>query len=67
MFKFALLEDFRCPLCEDFGIVEVLVEPPFGLSSEGQEPRTEWRACRCRKAETLATSGAEHWPHPQGR
>jgi hypothetical protein len=48
---FALLEDFKCPRCEDFGIVEVQVGPAFGLASEETETRTEWRVCECRKGE----------------
>ena len=51
VFNLALLEDFRCPLCEDFGIVEVSVEPAFGLASETNEAETEWRVCECRKGE----------------
>lgn len=54
MFDFALLESFECPLCEDFGIVEVWVEPAFGLASEGHKAETEWRVCDCRKSKALA-------------
>jgi hypothetical protein len=56
----ALFEDFRCPLCEDFGIVEVEVEPAFGLASERPEPETEWRLCQCRKDETRVDIGMRH-------
>lgn len=54
VFNFALLEDFGCPLCEDFGIVEVSVKPALGLVSETHEAETEWRVCECRKGEALA-------------
>jgi len=46
-----LLEDFKCRLCEDFGIVEVWAEPAFGLASERHEAKTEWRVCECQKGE----------------
>jgi hypothetical protein len=57
VFNFTLLESFECPLCEDFGIVEVWVEPAFGLTSEGHKAETEWRVCECRKNEALAATG----------
>lgn len=53
MVGFSLLEDFRCPLCEDFGIVEVPAEPPFGLASDRPEEETEWRVCQCQKGKRL--------------
>jgi hypothetical protein len=54
---FTLLEDFECPLCEDFGIVEVEVGPPFGLASERREVETEWRVCQCQKGEGRRPQG----------
>ena len=57
--RITLFEDFRCPLCEDFGIVEVTVEPAFGLASERPEPEREWRVCQCRQSEVLADIGGE--------
>lgn len=57
MFNFSLIESFECPLCEDFGIVEVWVEPAFGLLSEGQKAETEWRVCECRKGGVPAAIG----------
>jgi len=48
---FALVEDFRCPLCQGFGVVEVSVEPAFKLLSEGHEAKKEWRVCECQKGE----------------
>jgi len=57
--RITLVEDFRCPLCEDFGTVEVTVEPAFGLASERLEPETEWRVCQCRQSEMLADIGGE--------
>ena len=51
MVSFSLLEDFKCSLCEDFGMVEVLAEPAFGLVSERREAKTEWRVCECQKGE----------------
>jgi hypothetical protein len=51
MVNFSLFEHFSCSLCEDFGLVEVLAEPAFGLASEQREPKTEWRVCECQKGE----------------
>ena len=50
---FRLSEDFRCPTCQDRGVVEVSVGPVFGLPSEGAEARKEWRVCQCQKGEAL--------------
>lgn len=59
MIRITLFEDFRCPLCEDFGIVEVTVEPAFGLASERLEPEREWRVCQCRQSEVPTDIGGE--------
>jgi hypothetical protein len=58
MFKFALLEDFRCPLCEDFGIVEVPVRRAFGAPPEADEEETEWHLCECRKNDALVAKSS---------
>lgn len=55
--RIALFEDFRCPHCEDFGIVEVTVGPAVGVASERLEPETEWRVCQCRQSEMPADIG----------
>ena len=59
MIRITLFEDFRCPLCEDFGIVEVTVSPGFGLASDRAEPEWEWRVCLCRQRAVLADIGGE--------
>ncbi len=68
MVSFSLFESFRCSRCEDFGLVEVLAEPAFGLASERSEAKTEWRECECQKGKGLAPAGGpahEGTPPPE--
>ena len=58
MFKLAVLEDFECPVCEDFGIVEVPARRGLRSLPEADEEETEWHLCECRKKQPLVAKSA---------
>jgi DNA-directed RNA polymerase subunit RPC12/RpoP len=61
MVNFSLSEDFRCPTCQDSGVVEESGESPFRLLSE--EAGKKWRVCECQKRKGPSAQGGERPPN----